>query len=134
MNDTVQYRDIPGVPGYRVGSDGSVWTCRLMGAHSSRRGTGEWRRCRSYRRPYGCRYVVVCFRVVPGGPISCHYIHQLVLEAFVGACPEGMEARHFPDRDTSNNRLENLRWATHQQNIDDKKFHGTARPRRAASL
>lgn len=25
-NSTVEYRDIKGFPGYRVGSDGSVWT------------------------------------------------------------------------------------------------------------
>lgn len=24
--ETVEYRDIPGCPGYRVGNDGSLWT------------------------------------------------------------------------------------------------------------
>lgn len=51
-------------------------------------------------------------------------VHRLVLEAFVGPCPEGMEACHFPDRDPTNNRLDNLRWATHADNEKDKDAHG----------
>ena len=39
-----------------------------------------------------------------------HYkVHRLVLCAFVGPCPAGMEANHL-DGDKSNNRLENLEW------------------------
>lgn len=53
-------------------------------------------------------------------------IHRLVLEAFVGPCPEGMECRHFPDRDPANNNLENLSWGTHQENRDDMVYHGTS--------
>jgi hypothetical protein len=52
-------------------------------------------------------------------------LHHLVLETFVGPCPEGMECRHFPDRDPSNNRLDNLLWGTRQENRNDMKFHGT---------
>lgn len=52
-------------------------------------------------------------------------VHRLVLEAFVGPCPIGMEARHFPDRDTTNYRLDNLRWDTRKNNHADKIAHGT---------
>lgn len=116
---SVTYKDIAGFPGFRVGDDGSVW--------SSRR--GEWTPCRLYRRPYGSKYVVVCLRAERGqyGKVSCRYVHRLVLEAFVGPCPSGMECRHFPDSDTRNNSLENLSWGTHVQNIADKNVHGTAR-------
>lgn len=54
-------------------------------------------------------------------------VHRLVLEAFVGPCPPGMECRHFPDRDPANNRLDNLRWGTHRENEGDKEVHGTRR-------
>jgi transposase len=54
-------------------------------------------------------------------------VHKLVLRAFVGPCPTGMEARHFPDRDPTNNRLCNLSWASHAQNCADRSFHGTQR-------
>lgn len=50
--------------------------------------------------------------------------HKAVLEAFVGPCPDGMEACH-DDGDPSNNRIENLRWDTHQSNLHDKYRHGT---------
>ena len=47
-------------------------------------------------------------------------VHRLVLEAFVGPCPDGMECFH--DNDVAwDNRLSNLKWATHQENIIHSK-------------
>lgn len=46
------------------------------------------------------------------------YVHQLVLEAFVGPCPRGMETCHADD-DGFNNHLSNLRWDTSSQNAYD---------------
>lgn len=51
-------------------------------------------------------------------------VHQLVLEAFVGLCPEGMECRHL-DGQRSNNRLENLCWGSKPENYADRRSHGT---------
>lgn len=51
-------------------------------------------------------------------------IHRLVLEAFVGPCPPGMECCHN-DGNYRNNRVENLRWDTHAANMADKRSHGT---------
>jgi len=53
-----------------------------------------------------------------------HYVHRLVLEAFVGPCPEGMEACHN-NGDSEDNRLVNLRWDTKVANEKDKERHGT---------
>lgn len=53
------------------------------------------------------------------------FVHRLVLLAFVGPCPEGMECRHFPDGNPVNNRLENLQWGTKEENYKDKVQHGT---------
>ncbi len=50
--------------------------------------------------------------------------HRLVLEAFIGPCPEGMECCHG-DGDPTNNRLDNLRWDTHTSNLMDRVEHGT---------
>lgn len=44
--------------------------------------------------------------------------HRLVLEAFVGPCPDGMECCHN-DSDPGNNRVENLRWDTRSSNTLD---------------
>lgn len=43
-------------------------------------------------------------------------VHRLVLEAFIGKCPEGMECCHN-DGNKNNNNLENLRWDTHRNNM-----------------
>lgn len=50
-------------------------------------------------------------------------IHLLVLEAFVGSRPPGMEGCHWDD-DNSNNRLSNLRWDTRSSNEYDKVRNG----------
>lgn len=52
-------------------------------------------------------------------------VHRLVLEAFVGPCPPGMEACH-KDGDHTNSSLDNLRWDTHRENWRDSVRHGTA--------
>ena len=53
------------------------------------------------------------------------YIHVLVLEAFVGPCPEGMQCRHL-DGDPSNNRWpKNICWGTSLENHKDQVRHGT---------
>ena len=54
------------------------------------------------------------------------FVHVLVLEAFIGPPPKGMECRHFPDRDPGNNRLTNLSWGTRSQNQRDRVHHGTS--------
>lgn len=45
-------------------------------------------------------------------------VHVLVLETFVGPCPDGYEALHQND-DPTNNELSNLRWGTRSDNIYD---------------
>jgi hypothetical protein len=50
---------------------------------------------------------------------------RLVLEAFVGLCPDGMECCH-ENGDETDNHVENLRWDTHSANLLDRRRHGTA--------
>lgn len=50
-------------------------------------------------------------------------VHHLVLEAFVGPRPAGMECCHN-NGDWRDNRLENLRWDTHKANSEDRIKHG----------
>lgn len=53
------------------------------------------------------------------------YIHRLVLETFIGPCPEGMECRHL-DGNPANNRLNNLKWGTYKENQLDRFTHKTS--------
>lgn len=57
------------------------------------------------------------------GIVKSQYVHRLVLEAFVGPCPDGMEACHWNDV-ADDNRLENLRWATRSSNRYDRVRNG----------
>lgn len=50
-------------------------------------------------------------------------VHKIVLEAFVGPCPAGMECCH-DDNDRANNRLSNLRWDTKKNNMKDREKAG----------
>lgn len=115
----VLYRSIPGFPGYTVGEDGSVWSCR-----NRRGGIGAGRRQLKPNRSTGripYLFVVLCKN-------NRHYfrlVHRLVLETHVGACPPGMQCRHL-NGDPADNRLGNLCWGSRRENAADKLVHGTA--------
>jgi hypothetical protein len=104
---TVRYRPIADAPDYRVGDDGSIWSHRR----------GEWKRLKPYPRSRG-GYLCVCIRG------NHRRAHRLILEAFIGPCPEGLECRHL-DGVRTNNRLLNLAWGTRLENAQDKREHGT---------
>lgn len=59
-----------------------------------------------------------------GGKARLVLVHRLVLEAFVGPCPEGCQTLHADD-DPSNNRLENLSWGTPKENHRTINRHGS---------
>lgn len=60
------------------------------------------------------------------GKPKTHKEHHLVLNTFVGPCPEGMETRHL-DGDPSNNRVSNLAWGTSAEQMEDIVKHGNRR-------
>lgn len=66
-------------------------------------------------------------RTVNVGPprkVRSVLIPWLVLEAFVGPRPDGLEACHN-NGNPGDDRLANLRWDTHSENILDRGRHGT---------
>lgn len=60
------------------------------------------------------------------GTSVARLVHRLVLEAFIGPPPPGMEACHN-NGDVTDNRLTNLRWDSHQANMQDAIRAGTHR-------
>jgi len=66
----------------------------------------------------------------PSGYLTVHlgykhmnkYIHHLVMGAFVGKTPKGLEICHN-DGNKKNNRLDNLRFDTHWSNNFDRERH-----------
>lgn len=120
MAPEVVYRAIEGYPAYRVGSDGTVWSCLQYNGHQARRIGDKWKTL--VPMPDGDGYLSVgLFR---HGKCARRKVHLLVLEAFVGPRPDGMEGCHG-DGDVSNCWLENLRWDTKEANQADRLRHGT---------
>jgi hypothetical protein len=76
-------------------------------------------------------HLAVC--LVRGGRKHTRHVHRIVLEAFVGPYPEGLECCHN-DGDPANNRLDNLRWDTHQATMDDMLRNGTRKMGSVANL
>ena len=56
-------------------------------------------------------------------PAKHHRIHRLVMLAFCGPCPPGMEVCHN-DSNPANNRLDNHRYDTHLNNQIDMAYVG----------
>lgn len=118
LQSTVEYRDVPGWPGYRVGSDGSIWSRRSINGRGPLK--DEWRLMKQSVGKRGRKVVSLCC----DGRRALVHVHKLVLLAFVGPCPPGMECRHFPDPDPTNNTLSNLQWGTRKQNAEDSVAQG----------
>ncbi len=115
----INRREIFGFPGYAVSDDGFVWSCWQC---CSRIMTDKWHQLRG-RVVRGGYLQVALYR---DGKPTFRYVHNLVLEAFVGPRPKGMEACHAPDNDRTNNAINNLRWGTPKSNGEDKVKHGTS--------
>lgn len=120
--------DFMGLPGFRVGDDGSAWTrwkIRGLGGGTERY-MAEWRRaCICLSRGYPALNV----RFIGESRNRQVYVHHLILFAFVGLRPSGLErveARHFPDRNPCNNSPTNLSWCSPKQNGHDQILHGTS--------
>ena len=119
----VEYRDVVGFPGYRVGNDGSVWSCRKRGPGKNR--VGAWYKMKQTKSNDTGHLRVGLYSA--DGVVNYRLIHRLVLEAFVGPCPEGMECRHFPNGDPTCNAVTNLVWGTPKENAADRTPQGKER-------
>ena len=62
-------------------------------------------------------------RLTKDGKSRSFLVPRLVLMAFVGPCPDGMECCHADD-DNKNNHLSNLRWDTRSANQYDRVRNG----------
>lgn len=51
-------------------------------------------------------------------------VHRLVASAFLGPAPSNRHLVAHGDGDKTNNNIANLRWATFEENEQDKELHG----------
>lgn len=122
------WKPIPGFEGYEASTLGRIRSWRRINRNAKRPVSARILKLHVERDGYqtACLYA--------DGKQSTERIHSLVLLAFVGPCPSGMQCRHFPDRDRGNNALANLSWGTPLENMADRDAHGTTVRGRAMSL
>jgi hypothetical protein len=123
MENIEVWADVPGYEGfYRVSNTGKVARCKQLLPRLVLEGKRvHIRELKPIARYAGRLSVALC---LPGEKPKWQQIHRLVLLAFVGPCPEGMECRHL-DGDHLHNHLNNLKWGTRTENMSDKRVHGT---------
>lgn len=113
------YKAPPELSRYRAGTDGTIWSAILRDTRGRRRA-----RCWQRLSPCIAKSGHLAINLATDTRGWCRFlVHRLVLLAFVGPCPEGMECCHN-DGDPLNNRLDNLRWDTRSANIADAIKHG----------
>ena len=95
-------KPIPEFPGYEITDDGRVWGKRFRRPMKLVSGQQGYLQVNLYRN----------------GRAHLGRVHRLVLQTFLGPCPAGMEACHKNGVNTDN-RLSNLYWGTHQENMSD---------------
>lgn len=127
MSEQEQWLPVVGYEGlYEVSDQGKVRALARVIAPSDGR--------RPYVRPAQMRKI----QIDPYGyckvslskdrKIEFAFVHRLVLEAFVGPRPDGMEVCHN-DAVKTDNRPSNLRWDTHSENgRDHYRKHGGVHP------
>lgn len=114
---------IPNFPGYAADISGTIWSCWKKGNHKQKK--GDWHPLKP--RPHVSRggFVYQTVALYKNGAQVSRLVHQLILETFVGPRPKGMEVRHYPNNDKTDNRLANLSYGTKSQNQLDRVQHGT---------
>ena len=115
-----KWKPIPGFAGYDVSSEGRVRSFWTVGRFAKIDGSKPTIKS-TYLDKDG--YCLVCLNS-NRKQTTCK-VHRLVLMAFSGECPDGMESCHN-NGSRSDNRIENLRWDTKSSNQSDRVIHGTS--------
>lgn len=120
------WKDVPGFGGhYMASTHGRVKSkSRTVFKRNQHGGISEqhYKEKILTSKPYGKNGYCRLHLSVDGNKITVP-THHMILLAFDGPRPDGMEGCHS-DNDPSNNRPDNLRWDTHHENNQDRKRAG----------
>jgi len=115
-----EWRAIPGNEGYEVSSEGRVRSINRT-LPDGRRWCGRIMKQRTTRHGYKSITLATGSR----GRGRTAHVHTLVAEAFLGVRPTAHHLVAHGDGSRTNNRPDNLRWATALENAEDRDRHGT---------
>ena len=120
-SQTEIWKPIPGFPAYDVSNHGRVRSYYTRGVCPEI--TSSPLRILKNCKLNNGHYIIKLYK---DGNIHRYLVHRLVMLAFVGPCPDGLEVCHN-DGDPTNNHLDNLRYDTHSNNISEAVWHGNRR-------
>jgi len=122
----VLWRPVVGFEGfYEVSDDGRIRSVDRYVVQENRSGpAAQFIRGRELKNAISRGYTVV--NLWRDGRGTKRGVHRVMLEAFVGPCPAGMQACHN-DGVRFRNVISNLRYGTPLENGQDKVLHGTSR-------
>lgn len=122
VTEPEEWRPVPGHPGYEASNLGRIRS--LDGWYT----TIDGRRC--FRRGVVLKPVIQGgkYQVLNLGPARARRVNVVICTTFHGPQPSKLHQAAHWNGDRYDNRSANLRWATHEENEDDKTRHGT-RPR-----
>lgn len=110
-NNIEEWRDIKGTNGlYQISDHGRVKSFKQKKPR--------------IMKPSGIRYKQIVMNV--DKKLIHKRINRLVLEAFVGPCPEGYEAAHLNCIRTDN-RIENLKWCSRVENRSHERKYNNGK-------
>ena len=116
----MRWKTIARFPNYQVSDTGAVKRIHHVVEHKK---YGTRRLCERLMNPrendFGYPSVRIATKQV--------FVHRLVLEAFVGECPQGMVCIHN-NGIRSDNNLSNLRWDYPKNSTHDSRFNKEAKP------
>lgn len=108
---------------YEVSSHGRVRRAK------ENRGMGGYKPIGQFLKPWRSSQGRLAISLSAKNKVRKIFLHHLVLGAFVGPRPKGMEGCHG-DGNSQNNHLSNLRWDTHASNQNDMARHGSVKGER----
>jgi len=110
-------KQIPNFLGYYADIQGNIWSKRGNGTKGVY--DGKLRKLNPVVNSNGRLNV----KLRKEGRTYTRLVYHLILETFIGPCPNGMECCHKNDMKTDN-RLENLYWGTRFENMQDAIRNG----------
>lgn len=116
-----QWRPIPGWEGYYSASTEGRIRSEARTVTRSNGALQPWHERVLSAGTNSCGRLTV--RLMRNGVGRSLLVHKLVMLAFVGPCPDGLEVLHYDD-DPLNNRLSNLRYGTRSENQLDSVRNG----------
>lgn len=109
VNKDIEYRPIKGIDGYFVSNNGDVFSNKKW------RNENDFRQLKAQVKKHGYKIISLYLR---GIGLHTFLLHRLVAEAFIPNPENKPEVDHI-NGDRTDNRVENLRWCTREENLNN---------------